>query len=186
MKGLTKTRGRKVATAIVSTLLVCAAVSFAYYLIAVTFSGEGSVTGGTSSATISEPLTVTTEAGVEPFVPGTEYGAQVNPTIKPAKEIHLLPGAKVAYAISTANEAACKASWFVLHPSNRGTQTKVGMELAEKLMGSGTVAETTYKAAEVAGVGTYSVTFKEEAAVNQSGCEGTQIKVKLTLTGQSH
>ena len=173
MQRLKHWKTHKIATAVASTLLICAAVGFAYYLSTITFSGEGESQPGKSASTISETLTVAPPAGL---TPGT-MAAIVN-TIKPTTEVVLEPGAKLTYTITTSNEATCKGSWFELE--GKGTSQANEFLLSPH--------ETTkvwkYEAGKTdTAIAGLELRFAPSATENQSGCESAKVKVKLTLTG---
>ncbi len=169
------TKKHKVATAVVSTLLVCAAVGFAYYLLSYSFEGAGKSTVGSATPT-AETLTVT----LPPIAKPGETEA-LGITSKPPTEVKLAAGAKLTVLFTDNKEPECKASWFKL-------ETPAG-ELAS-LLGAGSAKAVTFPAATTSNVNTLygispRVEFKEEAAVNQSACEGAELTITAKLAGHS-
>lgn len=169
------TRKHKVATAVASTLLVMAATALAFYLLSYMFEGSGKTTLGSSTPT-AETLTVTIPSGLKP---GETEALGI--TSKPPTEVKLAAGAKLTVAFADNKEPECKASWFKL-------ETPAG-ELAS-LLGAGSAKAVTFPAATTSNVNTLygivpRVEFKEEAAVNQSACEGAELTITAKLAGHN-
>lgn len=168
----------KVATAVLTTLLLTAAVAAAYLLSSVTFTGENTGTLPKQSGTaISEPLTVTVPEGLTPGA-----APEVSASVKPAKEVHLEPGAKLAATFTTV-PSSCKASWFELK-ANESMTTGLGAQ--NLLKAGGTTEAITLPASTTTAIKGLELLYRNEAAENQSPCSEAKLTVKLTITGTGH
>ena len=175
------TKAHKIATAILSTLLLTAVVAGAYLLATVTFSGESTGTMGKATATnINEPLTVTMPSLPVP-VGNENIFAPLTATVKPTKAISLEPGQKLSAEFITV-PSTCKAEWFALEWTGEIT----GFSAWQLMKIGGSTEVITLPAATLSAIKGLEVKFKSVSTENQTVCSEAKVTVKLTLTGPGH
>jgi len=168
----------KIASAVLTTLLLCATVGFAYYIATVTFSGENTGTLGKGSATaINETMVVTVPTAM---VPGAIY--PMTATVKPATAITLEPGAKLAATYTTV-PSSCPNTWFAIETT--GAEVK-GFSAGNLLETGGTKEAVTIPAATVTPIKELGLRFIGHPTENETVCNEAKLTVKLTVTGPGH
>jgi hypothetical protein len=178
MKGLiTKTRRRKIAAGVLSTLTV-AAVAMAYFLATYTFEGSGSAKLGSKSATpVKETMAVSFAEGL---TPNTHEALTVS--ADPSSEVVLEPGATLAVTFTTPAEPACAAFLAVTESGSTGKE-KEETE-AYKLL-HGTEGAVTFPAGKSTSISGLMIELKESGE-SESKCEGVSVTAKAVLTGPGH
>ena len=166
-------RKKKIA-AVAGVLFMFAAGAIAYILITATFEGSHKGVAGTTTAPAMPPLQVsfaqnTFPGGAAEPVSVTATGPEVNTTLQPTD--------KMTTTITSANEATCKASFFE-------TQTVAGSVAAELVAAGGLTKPLEIKG-EAPGTAIPGLLLHEngEGAVDETGCETTEITVAVHITG---
>jgi hypothetical protein len=181
MHRITRTRRRKVVASVISTLLICSAVGFAYYLTTVTFSGENHSTLGTGGSPKTLALAVTVPSGMKPgetvpFTATTSLGGT---------EVHLEPGAQLTSELTT-NPSTCPATWFKLTHTGEATKGFSAYELMHETSGVLTGSKESIMVTGSTPIAGLEISMVNEEGVNQSPCNGAELKVKLTVAGNGH
>lgn len=186
MRGLTWARTHRIATAVLSTLLVCAVAAFAYW--ALMSPGKGS-----TAPTVIGKAPAPAEYIIEPsFTAGTIKPGSGNAplTVKATNSTGAASQIrKVATAIAVDAEhstAGCKASWF---------KVNYGEAFGNELEGAGLKTPITVPTGSsnlTAALNEPTVQMKEEAGTNQNSCldsaeggvgtESAHLTVTLTAT----
>jgi hypothetical protein len=173
MKRFTKTRTRKVLTATVSTLLICAAAALAYYLVNFELSGESTATLGEKSSTIVKE----TFSRVEVMLNGSQPGANNVLEVQPTKTITLTTGAKLVVTFTTL-PTTCLPAWF--RADDPGGVTSQAGDLLQA--GGSTKAETITAGSNITGLHAEFISSAE----SQTACEKATVTAHVVLTGTGH
>lgn len=174
-------RKRRIIAAAVGLSLV-ATCAMAYLLGEVVFQGEGTDHGATTE-TKAIPMTVTF-SGV-PVVPGVTKSAKlsINNTTG-----HPLFAHKLEWSISTGNESACPKTWFAIVGQHEEDtlllegkgDTGGSNPVYEIAVGEGSTTKGIANTEWQPQGGDILLTEKEEP-VNQAGCAGVPIHVKVEV-----
>jgi hypothetical protein len=164
MKRFTATRGRKVATAVTSTLLICAVVAVAFYLVLATGSGSGKQKLGKGSAA-QIGLTLIWSEGL---IPGsgdaiTIKGVNSTTSVTDVKKMTITP--------SIEGVPGCLPAWFTVTDPSGLLTTGLTTPVTIPTGGVPTTISTTAE-----------VLFKEESGTNQSACENQTLTLTATST----
>ncbi len=103
-------RTRKVAAAVVSTLLICAVAALAFFLVTRTYEGSTSGTIKPATTTVHESLTLTTPPAIEKTGEADKVAIPVS--FGAIKATTLEPGA-TAKVTTTPSTGACAPAWAV-------------------------------------------------------------------------